>query len=216
MSARLTPYLPGLIATLVLIIGGLVGWQLTLGFKAYTWESYRRLQVEHQPQAVPDIPLQTHRGERWHLSDSAGKLRLVNFIYTRCPTLCRTSGSIYARLVDAIEQRGWDDRIQLISISLQPMYDNPVRLRAFRQRYQQRDNDLWLTTRATNRRDHRQLLKAYGVVSIPDPWGGIQHNDALHLIDTSGRLVRILDNDLDRLLNKLAPCVQERVALAFD
>ncbi|MDY6980234.1 MAG: SCO family protein [Pseudomonadota bacterium] len=216
MNTRLARTLPTVTAMLVLLVGGWIGWQVTLGFKAFTWESYRRLQVEREPRAVPDIPLQTHQGEHWQLSAAAGKLRLVNFIYTRCPTLCRTSGSFYARLVDAIEQRGWDDRIQLISISLQPMYDNPVRLRAFRQRYQQRDNDLWLTTRATNRRDHRQLLKAYGVVSIPDPWGGIQHNDALHLIDTSGRLVRILDNDLDRLLNKLAPRVQERVALAFD
>lgn len=216
MSTRHSRMLPAFTATLVLLVGGWIGWQVTLGFKAFTWESYRRLQVEREPQSVPAVPLQTHRGERWQLSAGAGKLRLVNFIYTRCPTLCRTSGSIYARLVDAIEQRGWDDRVQLISISLQPMYDNPARLRAFRQRYQRRDNDLWLTTRATDRHDHRRLLKAYGVVSIPDPWGGIQHNDALHLIDASGRLVRILDNDLDRLLNELAPRVQERVALAFE
>lgn len=214
MSTRQRRYLPGLITTLVLFIGGLTGWQVTLGFEAFTWERYRRLQVERQPQAMPDLPLQTHRGDRWRLSDSSGKLRLINFIYTRCPTLCRTSGSIYARLVDALEQRGWGDRVQLISISLQPEYDTPDRLRAFRQRYRQRDDGLWLTARARQRDEHRRLLEAYGVVSIADPWGGIQHNDALHLVDASGTLVRILDNDIEILLNELQPRVREHAALA--
>lgn len=215
MSARYARSLPALSAALVLIVGGLIGWQVTLGFQAFTWESYRRLQVEQEPQSLPDVTLQTHRGEPWQLSDSAGRLQLVNFIYTRCATVCRTSGSLYARLVEAIEQRGWEDRIQLISISLQPEYDTPARLRAFRQRYRQHDNGLWLTARARNRHDHRRLLDACGVVSIPDPWGGIQHNDALHLVDASGSLVRILDTDIERLLKQLETRFGKHATRAF-
>lgn len=206
--------LPPLAALGVAATGLLIAWQVTLGFQAFTWESHRRLQVERQPRTIPDVPLQTHNGEVWRWSDSRGKLQLVNFIYTRCPTLCRTSGSIYARLVAAIEQRGWADRVQLISISLQPEYDSPARLRDFRQRYRRRDNGVWLTARARNRHDHRRLLDTYGVVSIVDPWGGIQHNDALHLVNASGMLVRIVDNNIDRLLNELAPRVRKHVALA--
>jgi len=208
--------LPPLAAMGVAATGLLIAWQVTLGFQAFTWESHRRLQVERQPRAVPDVLLQTHNGETWRLSDSQGKLQLVNFIYTRCPTLCRTSGSIYARLVDAIEHRGWGDRVQLISITLQPEYDTPTRLRDFRQRYHNRDSGLWLTARARNHHDHQRLLDTYSVVSITDPWGGIQHNDALHLVDASGALVRILDNDIDRLLNVLAPRVRGHVTLASD
>ena len=36
-------------------------------------------------------------------------------------------------------------------------------------------------------------LRTFGIVVIPDGYGGYEHNAALHLVDERGRLVRILD-----------------------
>lgn len=207
--------LPLLTALGVAVSGALIGWQLTHGFQAFTWESYRRIEVAQAPRNIPDVPLQTHTGQPWRLAESAGRLRLINFIYTRCPTLCRTSGSRYARLLQAIEQRGWDDRLQLISLSLQPGYDTPPRLRDYRQRYHAADDGLWLTARTRREADQRRLLDSYGVVSIPDPWGGIQHNDAIHVVDAAGNLIRILDaTGVKSILAQLETLVENHVALA--
>ena len=41
--------------------------------------------------------------------------------------------------------------------------------------------------------DIKRLLHVCGVVIIPDGLGGYQHNAAIHIVNPSGRLVRILD-----------------------
>ncbi|MCK9907261.1 SCO family protein, partial [Frankia sp. Cpl3] len=37
---------------------------------------------------VPDVTMQTIQGEPYSLRDPAGKVRLLSFIYTRCPDIC--------------------------------------------------------------------------------------------------------------------------------
>lgn len=215
MSAALPRVLPSLTAALVAATGLLIGWQVTLGFQAFTWESYRRIQVERLPPAVPDIPLQAHTGEPLRLSTSRGRLRLVNFFYSRCPTLCRYSGTVYARLLQTIQQRGWADRVQLISLTLEPGHDAPARLEEYRQRYRPANGGPWITARSRSTGDQQRLLETFGVVSIPDEWGGIQHNAAIHVVDGDGRLIRIFDDtDFERVLAQITPLVERHAALA--
>lgn len=207
--------LPPLAALGVAATGLLIAWQVTLGFQAFTWESYRRIEVDRTPVALPEVELQTHTGERLPLPVSDGRLQLINFFYSRCQTLCRYSGTVYARLLQTIEQRGWQDRIQLISLSLEPDYDTPARLQEYRQRYRPANDAPWVIARSRSAADQQRLLETFGVVSIPDPWGGIQHNAAIHLVDREGRLVRILDDtDFEQLLARISPLVEQHVALA--
>ncbi|MFP4611048.1 MAG: SCO family protein [Thiohalophilus sp.] len=207
--------LPPLAALGVAATGLLIAWQVTLGFQAFTWESYRRIAVARTPVAVPDVTLQTHTGKRMSLPAADGRLQLVNFFYSRCQTLCRYSGTVYARLLQTIEQRGWQDRIRLISLSLEPDYDAPARLRDYRQRYRPANDVSWITARSRSDADQQRLLEAFGVVSIPDPWGGIQHNAAIHLVDRDGRLIRIIDDtDFEHVLAQITPLLEQHVASA--
>lgn len=202
-------------AGLVAVAGLLIGWQVTLGFQAFTWESYRRIQVERSPVAVPDVQLQDHNGELFRLARTGDRLLLVNFFYTRCPTLCRYTGTVYARLLQAIDERGWADRVQLISLSLEPDHDTPARLDEYRRRYHPAPGSRWLTARALSPAAQQQLLARFGVVSIPDEWGGIQHNAAVHLVDAEGRLIRIIDDtDFEHVLAQITPLVEQHAASA--
>lgn len=207
--------LPLLAALGVAATGLLIAWQVTLGFAAFTWESYRRIEVARSPVAVPDVTLQTHTGESLRLPAGGDRLRLVNFFYSRCQTLCRYSGTVYARLLQTIEQRGWADRIQLLSLSLEPDYDTPARLRDYRQRYRPTGGAPWVIARSRSGGDQQRLLETFGVVSIPDPWGGIQHNAAIHLVDRHGRLIRIIDDtDFEHVLAQITPLLEQYAALA--
>jgi protein SCO1/2 len=190
-----------LASLIVVLIGGGLLWRATLGFQAFTWERYRQLAVRQDPIPIPDVPLQDQDGRFFTPALLKGQLVLVNFIYTRCTSLCTVSGTVYAHLLRTLQSNTGRAQVRLLSISLDPDYDTPARLREYRTRYTRRPNGHWLVARPVNSRASAILLKRFGVVRIPDGLGGYKHSTAVHLLDRRGRLVQIIaDNDLDKIL----------------
>lgn len=193
--------LPHVMTVLVVIIGLSLWWQSTQGLQAFTWESYRRLQIEKQPLLVPNIPLQDHKSHLLNIASLRGKVLVVNFIYTRCPTICGLTGMNFAHLQAELAKQGLADEVQLLSISLDPEYDTPVKLRGYLQRFTKLVNGNWQVVRPETPQASQQLLQQLGVVSIPDGTGGITHNAATHIVDQRGYLVKIIDeNKVDQTL----------------
>lgn len=214
MTSAIRRSMPLLTALIVAVLGLLTWWHITLGFSAFTWEAYRRIQVEHRPVPVPTVDLQADHGGLFSLDDLRNKVVVVNFIYSRCRTLCRYSGTVYARLLTALSANNWQDRVQLISISLEPAYDTPMRLMDYKSRYRSRTATNWIVARALSQADQQFLLSTFGVVSIPDEFGGIQHNAAIHIIDHDGQLVRIVDDTrLENIMTAINQVMENHVAV---
>ena len=57
------------------------------------------------------------------------------------------------------------------------------------------DRSVWQAMSLAEPADRRRLLDAFGIMVVPAPLGEFEHNAALHIIDASGRLVRIVDAD---------------------
>lgn len=182
----------------VLLLGSAVLWQSTDGLRALTTESARRLAVEHAPRRLPDPLLEDQDGRDLRLSDYRGRLLLVQFIFTRCPTLCLALGDTFAQVAAALPRGRLGEDVALLSISFDPLYDRPERLTDFAGRYGADGAD-WRIARVADPSDLPQLLEAFGVVVIPDPVFGFQHNAAQHLVDRTGRLARIIDHDAPRV-----------------
>lgn len=205
-------YLPLLLAVLVATIGTFLWWQSTLGFSAFTWESYRRLQVADHPVSVPNTVLENQQGQLLDIVSLRGKVLVINFIYTRCPTVCGYTGHIFSQLQTTLIKRGYENSVQLLSISLDPQYDSPTKLKAYMQRFSKRDSN-WQVTRPNNPLQGQALLHDLGIVSIADGFGGFIHNAATHIVDQRGQLVKIIDEDkpdlvlraIERLIKKSAP-----------
>jgi len=208
MIDRLKTRLPMLASALVVALGLAAWWQATLGFRSFTWESDRRLQVAAHPPAMPRLTMQDHNGRVFDSAELRGEVLVVNFIYSRCTSLCVFSGTRFGRLLTSLHQGGREGRVHLLSVSLDPDYDTPARLLAYLQRYRSRPDPDWSVVRVRDRQALQGLLSAFGVVSIANGFGGIQHNAAAHIVDARGRLVAILDEDdetgilaeVDRLL----------------
>jgi protein SCO1/2 len=184
---------------LAVALGGMALWTETDGLRALTAESARRLAVADAPVVVPPTHLELATGEIITFADLAGDTVFVDFIYTRCPTLCVALGTSFARLQAAVRQTGRDD-LRLLSISFDPEYDTPEALRAYGEAYGV-DMRLWSLARITDGAELKRLLTAFGIVVIPDEFGGFTHNAAIHLVDRQGRLARIYDqNDVDAAL----------------
>lgn len=188
---------------LVATVGLFLSWQVTLGFQAFTWESYRRIKIEKQPVVVSNIRLENHHNQQTDITPLRGNIIVLNFIYTRCPTICGLTGFSFAGLRNKLIEKKLDDKVRLLSISLDPQYDNPAKLKAYLRRFSQHSDNSWQVSRATDREQGNLLLKQLGVVSIPDGLGGITHNAATHVIDMNGRLVKIIDE------NRNAETIQE-------
>lgn len=184
-----------LAALLVAALGASTLWWATDGLRAFTSEGARRLAVREHPRPAPDVLLEDAQGRRFRLSALRGRPVLVDFIYTRCPTVCVAAGGTLEQLSARLARHGEPvaDSPLLLSISFDPR-DTRARLADYAQRFHARGRR-WRIVRPVEAADLRALLEAFGVVVIPDGRGGFQHNAALHLLDRRGRLARILDLD---------------------
>lgn len=91
----------------------------------------RSLQELH----LDDAPLVGMDGqETTLLTEIAGnKPVIVTFVFTTCATICPILSGTFAELETRLEQAGED--VRLVSISIDPEYDTPERLRDYAQRF---------------------------------------------------------------------------------
>ncbi|TAM19582.1 MAG: SCO family protein, partial [Candidimonas sp.] len=131
-----------------------------------------------------------------------GKWLLVDFIYTRCPTYCVALGGEFAQLQDILAKPLAQGKVQLLSVSFDPVHDTPAQLKAYMQH--SRDRGLgWIAARPVEPQGLVQLKQAFGITVIADPAsGGYTHNAAIHLVDPRGRLVQIFDENAPDLVGK--------------
>ncbi|WP_453997786.1 SCO family protein [Afipia felis] len=177
------------------MLGGLTTlWWGTDGLTAITAESARRLDVQRHPRPLPVVALEDHNGAAASFADFSGKVILLDFVYTRCPTLCIALGTAFQQARDRIAGSSLEGRIVLLTVSFDPERDGPSDLADYADRYGGTDA-VWRVLRAPSRDDTRDLLRVAKVIAVPDGFGGFVHNAAILVVDANGRLVRILDSD---------------------
>lgn len=194
---------PGLAAILLVVAlgGAALAWG-TGGFTAFTAEAARRADVTRTPRTLPAVSLQDQDGAPATLAALRGKAVLLDFIYTRCPSVCGVQGSDFQRAREEIRAEGLQDAVALVSLSFDPGFDTPEELTAYAERFGGAD-PVWRFLRSTPQ-ETAGLLRSAGVVVIPDELGGYTHNAAIHVLDRAGRLVAILDADAWRQALALA------------
>jgi protein SCO1/2 len=165
--------------------------------RAFTTETLRRSEVDRRPTLIPDFPVIGADGKRlnlrrWMTTD--GRVWIVDFVYTRCQTVCSSLGSVYQQLQAQVLARGLQDRIGLLSISFDPAHDDAAALSAYTFRMRMRA-DTWQVVSLESMADRQRLLDTFGIMVVPAPSNEFEHNAALHIVDGQGRLVRIVDYD---------------------
>ncbi len=185
----------------VIVFGLLVIWINTNGLQTFTAESQRRLSLSLSPRVLSPLPLTDVNGNLLTLSHPRGKVTLVDFIYTRCLTLCRQQSILFEELSETIVRQKFGDRVQLLSISFDPHYDNLAALKDFATQFNARP-PLWRFARLKQPSDLDELLKLFGVTVIPDEYGGFEHNGGVHVINADGAFEAVYDLDDKDILKK--------------
>ena len=183
-----------LLASVAVVLAGLGGlWLATDEFAALTTETSRRIALAENRPLVPPLVLEEMSGRTMTLRSAEGKVTVVEFIYTTCPTICRAAGDYMAQLRDRLVEDGLVERVRSLSISFDPLNDGPTELAAYGQAHDA-DGTVWTIARPLAE-DLPRLLESFGVQVIDDGMGGYEHNAAIHIVDPEGRLTAIFDID---------------------
>ncbi|NYT58998.1 SCO family protein [Alcaligenaceae bacterium] len=182
----------------------------TDGFTVLTTEQARRADVLRDPRSLPDAVLQTADGRATTLRQglsSDGRVAVVNFMYTRCFSVCLAMGSELQQLQALIVRRGLQDKVYLLSISFDPA-DKPAQLASYAQSMSA-DPSVWQFAGMPDAAQRTAVLDAFDIVVVPAPMKQFVHNAAYHLVTPDGRLQRIVDlGNAERLLDYVAEISQ--------
>jgi len=182
----------GLCALVLAVLGWLLyGW--TRGFEVWTFETLRRTRVAAGELVAARVELRGSDGQRaalWHDgTPEAPAAYLVDFVYTRCPSVCRALGSEFQQMQRelALHAGGSASRVHLASISFDVAHDDVARLAHYGAQ-QRADARWWTIAVPATPAAARALLRSLEVVAVDDGEGGFVHNGAIHLLDAQGRL----------------------------
>jgi len=108
--------------------------------------------------SVPDVEVVTHEGKkvRFYSDLVKGRTVAVNFIYTSCSTICPSTGALFAALQTEHE------RVQFISVSIDPETDTPPKLAAWSNRF--RKTPQW-TLVTGSQAAIEKIVKAFGLTT---------------------------------------------------
>jgi protein SCO1 len=175
----------------------------TDGFRAFTAETARVNQLINDKPKFPDVTLEDSKGRKYSISEFEDKYVFTTFLYTSCTTVCPQLEMNMSKVYDKVPSKYMGKDIVFLSISFDPTRDDPATLDKYKG-YFNSDGETWRMARISNKTELDSLLKAFGVIVIPDENGNFAHNSAFYLVDKEGSLVDVLDyKKIDEAVNKL-------------
>jgi protein SCO1/2 len=142
---------------------------------------------------APDFTLSDGlTGETVTLSSLRGNVVAMAFLYTHCPDVCPLTA---AQFRAAQTQLGADAaRVRFVAVSVDPEGDTPAAVKAFSAAHALSENWRYLIG---PRAALAAVWSSYGVGAFAAPTGtGVNHNDAIYLIDPQGHEREIVHSDL--------------------
>lgn len=93
---------------------------------------------------VKNISFTNQMGKTVNLDDAKGKVLVINFFFTRCPSICPGLTRNMKKLQDSFEKN--PEIVQFISISVDPEYDSVNQLRKFANRFDVNHDTWWFVS----------------------------------------------------------------------
>jgi protein SCO1 len=189
---RTSPHLGATLAACAITLAALLAAAhgLTRGFKAWTYDERRALDLQHGSIVARPPALLSSRGELhqpWSDAPGSPRAYLVDFVYTSCPGVCQVLGGEFARMQAALQEVQAGPSVALLSVSFDLERDDRAALAAYA-RLHRADGTQWIVAVPRSPDDLDRLLRDLQVVVVPDGSGGFVHNGAIHLLDAQGRL----------------------------
>lgn len=150
---------------------------------------------------IPDFSYLNQDSQWVQMTDLEGKVLVADFFFTSCPTICPVMKTQMLRVYKQFEQ---EDRLRLVSFSIDPEHDTVALLKAFAERLGVQAPRWHMLT---GDRDSIYSLGqgSFMVTAKADPSepGGIVHSGAFILIDPQRRIRGYYDGTLPKEVDRL-------------
>lgn len=160
-------------------------------------------------QTIPSFSLTDETGKTFDSNSLKGKIYVASFFFTRCTTICPKITSQLSRVQDTFYQ---DPEVQLLSISVDPKFDEPSKLAAYAKRFDANSKQ-WYFLTGEKKVIYPLVLKGFHVpladaseydAAIKHPDETFIHSERLVLVDKEGIIRGFYDGtdkkEVDRLL----------------
>jgi protein SCO1/2 len=140
---------------------------------------------------APNFTLNKLDGHKFNMSDSNGKVRLVEFMFTSCPDICPLTTYNMVKLQEDLKKNNqWGDQVQFFSVTFDPVKDTPEVFQQYGDRMRM-DYSGWTLLTGTEA-ETADVAKSFGVLVQKMPDGQFMHTvTSLFLIDGSGNIRKI-------------------------
>ena len=150
------------------------------------------LNINGQPKKVPEFSFINQKGDTISNKDYEGKVYLVEFFFTTCPTICPRMNSNLVQIqknFDGIENFG------VASFTINPVYDTPDVLKTYAQKYGITNPNWHLMTGEQNA-IYKLANEGFNLYTAEDESveGGFEHSGNFALIDKNGFIRSRYDN----------------------
>lgn len=132
-----------------------------------------------------DFALTAQDGSTLSMSALRGKVVAVSFVFTRCADVCPIATAKMAWIQRELGARFGRD-VFFVSISVDPEHDTPEVLARYARAHRFDPSEWAFLTGAPAAIE--ETARRYGVIRIPDPDGGVEHNLLTSLVDREGTL----------------------------
>ena len=153
---------------------------------------------------VKNLHFTNQLGREASLDDLKGKIIVVNFFFTSCPTICPGLARNMKRLQDSYIKN--DSIVQFLSVSIDPLRDSVPRLRAFADKYKANHDSWWFVTGDKKEIYDFALKEMKASVADVGADTAFPHTENFFLLDTN-RVIRGWYNGFDTV--KLAQLAQD-------
>ena len=159
--------------------------------------------------AAPDFQLIDAQEKTITLHQFRGQAVLVAFFFTTCNGTCPATTARLAKIQEAVAKHAdLKDRVQILSITLDPERDTPEKLRGYQRLYEV-DERNWSFVTGT-KPDMRGTLAAWGIWAKPAANGQLDHPSRVYLVDPKGDIREIYNLEFLRV-----PWVVEDIKLVL-
>ena len=160
---------------------------------------------------VSNMSFTNQLGKKVSLDDLHGKILVVDFFFTTCPTICPGLALSMKRLQNSF--RNNDSIVQFVSISIDPERDSVPRLRAFADKYNANHDTWWFLTGDKKQTYDLAIKDMKANIADVGADTAFPHTENFFLLDTN-RVVRGWYNGFDTL--KLAQLARDIPTLMLE
>ncbi len=147
--------------------------------------------VWHQVKGIPFI---NQLGQKVSIDDLRGKIIVLDFFFSRCPTICPGLARNMKKLQNSFKSN--DSIVQFISVSIDPENDSVPRLRKFADRFNVNHDTWWFVTGDKKQIYDFAIKEIKANVADPGIDTAFIHTENFFLLD-SNHIIRGFYNGFD-------------------